>query len=333
MSRFNFWKLPLQAVLAGTLLFPSTAAFAETITVQPGDSLYLIGQRHHVTVEQLKISNHLTSDMIYSGSQLFVPPQSRTYTVQSGDVLWKIAAAYGVSTRAIIEASNLTSPDWLEVGQKLLIPIETATAPPAAEEPDKPWVELQNYTVKQGDTPWTISLAHGIPMDEFLQANKMDESQYLSIGQVVKIPVHHIPVTQTPGSTYGEYLDWFQAAQYLFPINAVATVTDFETKRQFKVKRTIGAGHADTEPLTASDTEVIKQIWGGNFSWVARPVIVEINGRQLAASMTSMPHSVQHITDNNFPGHFDIHFLNSLRHKDWQVDERHQAAVRTAAGR
>jgi LysM repeat protein len=245
-------------------------------------------------------------------------------------VLWKIAARYGVSPREIKEASNLADADWLRVGQKLLIPVKPGSPQTA---PDKPWVEYITYTVKQGDTPWTISLAHGIPMSEFLKVNKLSESQYLNIGQVVQIPVHHIPVTQTPSAAYGEYLDWFAAAQYLFPINAVATVTDFATKKQFKVKRTTGAGHADAEPLTAYDAAVIKQVWGGNYSWEVRPVIVEVNGRRLAASMSSMPHDVESIADNNFPGHFDIHFLNSVRHRDGQIDQRHQAAVRTAAGR
>ncbi|MBO8163771.1 MAG: LysM peptidoglycan-binding domain-containing protein [Brevibacillus sp.] len=327
MIRRTAWKRVLIHTTAmATLLLSPTIAAAETITVQPGDSLYLIAKRYHLTVDHLKIANHLTSDMLYAGSRLFIPPQSTIYTVQSGDVLWKIAAKTGVSATAIKEASNLVSPDWLEVGQKLLIPTKTTTA-------NKPWVELVPYTVKQGDTPWTISLAHGIPLQEFLQTNKMSEQSYLQVGQVVKIPVHHIPVTPTAGSTYGEYLDWFEAAQYLFPTNAVATVTDFATKKQFRVKRTTGAFHADSEPLTAADAAVIKQVWGGAYSWEVRPVIVEVNGRRLAASMSSMPHSVSYIANNNFNGHFDIHFLNSLRHKDGQIDERHQAAVRIAAGR
>jgi len=32
-------------------------------------------------------------------------------------------------------------------------------------------------------------------------------------------------------------------------------------------------------------------------------------------------------------GHFDIHFLNSTRHKDGEVDWSHQANVRIAAGK
>lgn len=44
------------------------------------------------------------------------------HAVQAGETLSHIAAAYGVTTRAIINANNLQNPDRLRVGQKLFIP-------------------------------------------------------------------------------------------------------------------------------------------------------------------------------------------------------------------
>jgi LysM repeat protein len=374
------WKrFLLSTVLSGAILLPATTAAAETITIRSGDTLGNLAGKYNLTVEHLKIANHLTSDNLYVGSTLYIPPQSTIYTVQSGDTLWKIATRFG-TTIAKIQEINQLKRDTLLPGQKLLIPAAAAPtgstvytvvsgdvlwkiadrfkvsiqsivdanklptmelrigqkliipAPQSDPNPDKPWVEMTSYTVRKGDTPWTISIDHGIPMTEFLQANGLNSHTYLAIGQVVKIPVHHVPVLETPGDKYGEYLDWFEGAQYVFPINAVATVTDFHSGKQFKVKRTIGAFHSDTEPLTAADTAIIKEVWGGNFSWSVRPVIVEVNGRRIAASMSSMPHSAEYIVDNDFTGHFDIHFLNSLRHKDNQIDPTHQAAIKIAAG-
>ena len=46
---------------------------------------------------------------------------SRTYTVQSGDSLWKIATNYGVSVNALKQANGLSS-DLLSIGQILIIP-------------------------------------------------------------------------------------------------------------------------------------------------------------------------------------------------------------------
>ncbi|MGN7469671.1 LysM peptidoglycan-binding domain-containing protein [Brevibacillus sp. SAFN-007a] len=335
MFKKTRWKrLALQTALVAGLL-PATSAWAKTIQVVPGDTLGNIAYQHQITVEQLKLANQLTSDRILVGQKLYIPPRSTVYTVKPGDVLWKIAYNHGVSIQTIANTNHLPTTDLLLIGQKLLIPTQEpqADTPPSKPERDKPWVEYTRYQVVKGDTPWTISIAHGIPFTEFLQVNNLSESDHLQIGQIVTIPVHHIPQTATAGAKYGEYLDWFEAAQYLFPINATAKVTDFATGKSFMVKRTIGASHSDTEPLTAADSAAIKSIWGGSFSWSIRPVIVEVNGRRLAASMSSMPHSIEYITDNDFDGHFDIHFPGSLRHKDNQIDPDHQAAIRIAAGK
>jgi LysM repeat protein len=315
-------------ILAGSSLYIPPKS--DIYPIKSGDTLWKIAARFQTSIQTLKEINRLTSDTLMVGDKLLVPRRGTVYTVKSGDVLWKIADKFGVTISAIMDANKLTSTRLL-VGQKLFIPAANGSQP-APSVSDKPWVEMTTYTVKKGDTPWTVSLAHGIPMEEFLRVNYLSPSAPLQVGQKVKIPVHHIPATKTPGEPYGEYLDWFEAAQYLFPINAVAKVTDFRTGKSFKVKRTIGAFHSDTEPLTAADAAIIKQIWGGNYSWSVRPVIVEVNGRKIAASMSSMPHSIDTITSNNFPGHFDIHFRNSLRHKDSQIDARHQEAVKVAAG-
>ena len=44
------------------------------------------------------------------------------HVVQPGENLSRIASAYGVSMKAIVDANNLSKPDQLNVGQKLFIP-------------------------------------------------------------------------------------------------------------------------------------------------------------------------------------------------------------------
>lgn len=160
---------------------------------------------------------------------------------------------------------------------------------------------------------------------------------------------------QSAGNGKVELLDWWKQANAVFPTNSVATVKDVYTGKTFKVKRTMGSNHADCEALTLEDTKIIKSIWGG-FSWTRRPVHVLINGRVLAASMTAMPHAgidsapafqtvdnrsgdygrgqnLDVVKNNGMDGHFDIHFLNSTRHKDGKVDPQHQALIKEAANK
>lgn len=50
------------------------------------------------------------------------PPSFIVYVVQRGDTLWKIARRYCVNMEALVEFNNLEDPDYMEVGQKVLIP-------------------------------------------------------------------------------------------------------------------------------------------------------------------------------------------------------------------
>lgn len=218
-----------------------------------------------------------------------------------------------------------------------------------------PNTTYKNYSVVSGDNTWSLAIKFGITQNDLLKANNLTTNSVINIGQALKIPQVNVPV-KPYYNKYGEYQNWFTSAQYLFPIGANATVIDYFTGKSFNVKRTIGAGHSDTETLTAQDTAIMKEIFRGTWSWETRPVIVVVNGRRLAASMAGMPHAgldaypadanvsnrsgnygygpnLDYIKGNNMDGHFDIHFLGSLRHVDWQTDERHQAMIKISANR
>lgn len=218
-----------------------------------------------------------------------------------------------------------------------------------------PYRTYDSYIVAKGDTLWSIASNNGISLDDLLKANNMTSSSVLSIGQAIQIPRVNIPV-KPYYSKYGEYQDWFTAAQYIFPVGTEATIIDIFSGKSFKIKRTIGSGHADCETLTLQDTEIMKQIFGGSWSWQKRPVIVYINGRRIAASIAGMPHAgldaypagvsvdnrsdnygygpnYDYIKGNGMDGHFDLHFPGSLRHKDWQVDSEHQAMIGISSNR
>jgi LysM repeat protein len=261
------------------------------------------------------------------------PAETFTYTVKPGDSLWKLANQFNTSVDKLKSLNNL-SGDMIYVGQLLKISLNTSGQAPkeTSKTQSENTVTYISYTIKPGDSMWDLSIKYGIPMAELLKVNNMNENSLLSVGQKIKIPVHNIAVQERVSEKHGEYLDWWTEAQYVFPINKVATVTDFQTGRTFKIKRTTGAFHADCEPLTARDAAIIKEVWGGSYSWTERAVIVVVDGRKIAASMSSMPHDVEYIKDNNFNGHFDLHFRNSTRHKDGMISQAHQAQIRIAAG-
>lgn len=130
----------------------------------------------------------------------------------------------------------------------------------------------------------------------------------------------------------GEFLSW-EEVHSLFPKYAEAEVIHVDSGKHFRVQRRGGTYHADVQPLTASDTAVMKTIYDSEWSWKRKAVVLCLeNGRKIAASMNGMPHGGGNITDNDFDGHFCIHFLGSKTHGSSRVDPGHQLMVWKAAG-
>ncbi|MBQ8136368.1 MAG: peptidoglycan-binding protein [Clostridia bacterium] len=132
-----------------------------------------------------------------------------------------------------------------------------------------------------------------------------------------------------------EKSDWYTGdIQSVFAPGVVAVVTDVYTGISYRVKRWAGGLHADVEPLTAADTAAICLIYGTSSAqeiadnqdqleaWRRRPLWVTIGNRTYAASAYGVPHNDDAMTilDNNYPGQFCIHFINSKVHRTEIVD-------------
>jgi len=147
---------------------------------------------------------------------------------------------------------------------------------------------------------------------------------------------------------------WFDKVENIFARGDSAKVYDIKTGLSFNIKRTYGYNHADCETLTSQDTAIMKKIYGGQWSWTRRAVIIIVDGRKIAGSMAGMPHAgadsqpgeayvtwrsggygagdnLDDVKNNDMNGHFDIHFYGSRTHGTNRVDSGHQEMVREAA--
>lgn len=95
------------------------------------------------------------------------------HTVRADDTLYRLAREYGVAVQDIVDANGLTSPERLNVGQNLIIPVEN-----------------QIHTVKSGQSLYTIARSYGISLDQLLAANPTLTAPYtIYPGQRINIPV------------------------------------------------------------------------------------------------------------------------------------------------
>ena len=162
------------------LVIPSISVSPEvsdTYIVQKGDSLWSIANKFNMTVSELKNLNNLTNNLLSIGQVLKIKDSysngETTYTVQKGDSLWVIANKYGITTEELKSYNNLTSY-LLSIGQVLKIPQgKTSTE--------------NIYTVKKGDSLWTIANRYNTTVEKIKVLNNLT-SNLLSIGQQLKIP-------------------------------------------------------------------------------------------------------------------------------------------------
>jgi hypothetical protein len=134
----------------------------------------------------------------------------------------------------------------------------------------------------------------------------------------------------SPVSFEVEPLAW-DIVDTLLPRYSKFTVIDWETGKTFQVQRRAGKNHTDVQPLTHQDTKIMKDIYGGKWSWKRRAILVKHKDYLIAASMHGMPHGAGAL-QNNFPGHFCIHFTGSTTHRSKKMDLSHRLMIMKSAG-
>jgi LysM repeat protein len=188
---------------------PREQASSGVYTVQRGDTLSAIAQRHNVSLSALMSINGLNQNsVIRPGQELLVPaggttraaasstPPSGTtsYTVQRGDSLSVIAQRHGTTVAELRSLNNL-SGDVIRVGQTLIVPdrsggaTRSAPAPTSQNSPQRaPAGDGIRHVVQAGETPGGIASKYGVSVDALMSANNMSDPRRMRIGQELIIP-------------------------------------------------------------------------------------------------------------------------------------------------
>ena len=182
------------------LIIPSKnqSTNSNTYTVVSGDSLYSIANKFNTTVNEIKSLNNLSSNNLSIGQILKIPtktnestiPNNSTYTVVSGDSLYKIANKFNTTVNEIKSLNNLSSNN-LSIGQILKIPTTNDTIDSN---------NYINYTVVKGDNLYSIARKFSTTQDELMKLNNLS-SNLLSIGQIIKIPTNNQIYTVVKGDS------------------------------------------------------------------------------------------------------------------------------------
>ena len=127
-------------------------------------------------------------------------PSNSLYVVKKGDSLWSISKKYGISVEELKKLNNL-SGNMLSIGQTLKISGEPST-------------NNDVYSVKKGDTLYSIASRFGISVDDLKKYNNLVNDS-LAVGQQLFIPTGQDSVDLI-GTNYDTYI--VQPGDTLFSI-------------------------------------------------------------------------------------------------------------------
>jgi len=168
-------------------------------TVRAGDTLFEIANRFGVTVNCILQFNPQITDpnQITPGQVICIPPASACgptptcppggilYTVQAGDTLFSIANRFGIPLDCLRRFNPQVVGDQIFPGQVLCIPPASACVP--TPTPCPPGGIL--YTVRAGDTMFSIANRFGIPLDCLIRFNpQIPNPNQIFPGQVICVP-------------------------------------------------------------------------------------------------------------------------------------------------
>lgn len=120
-------------------------------------------------------------------------------TVEAGDTVYQIAQEMDTSWQSVLKGNNIASPSELQVGQKLRMDLAFAAeeklhsqssdgsnggeSNSQAENETKP----ASYTVKIGDTLFSIMRATDVYWKKIAQDNHLSAPYILTVGQTLKL--------------------------------------------------------------------------------------------------------------------------------------------------
>ena len=155
----------------------------EIYIVKRGDTLYSIARDNNISVAELKNINNITNNTIYVGQELYLknkiveeePSENDDiYVVKKGDTLYSISKKLNISIDTL-KALNKLNTNEIYVGQQLILCN------------DKNTEEYDVYTVKKGDSLWSISQKYDISVKELIELNNLNNLT-LQINQKLKVP-------------------------------------------------------------------------------------------------------------------------------------------------
>ncbi len=188
----------------------STSSTGNTMyTVKAGESVWSVANKHHITMDQLIEWNNIKNNFIYPGQQLIVkggtsantntgsttsaakpntPNTSATtstsstgntmYTVKAGESVWSVANKHHITMDQLIEWNNIKN-NFIYPGQQVIVKKGSSQS-----TNQQSVTGSKTYTVKSGESVWSVADSHGITMAQLIEWNNI-KNNFIYPGQTL----------------------------------------------------------------------------------------------------------------------------------------------------
>jgi len=199
-----------------------------THRVRRGEALGSIARRYHIPMGDIARFNRLKNPrLIRAGAELVIPvPEGHplpkatrrrrhrrpprfqdyrrvTYTVHSGDSLWRIASRYSTSAGSVRKWNGLLRRELLHPGDKLTLYVPKGTKPRPARRRRKTTRLAAgtplppDYRVVGGDSLWSIAQRYRLTVEALATWNGLSAKATLHPGQILRLKrrpfvFHHV---------------------------------------------------------------------------------------------------------------------------------------------
>jgi len=159
--------------------------------VQSGDSLWKLAEKYDTEVSIIEQINYLDDSLLTIGMTLLIPLSKsesnnfipfEMHVVSEGDTLWSIADKYKIEMRDLTRMNNISSNEYLQLGQQLSIGNKNIHRNIESRK------RTILYSVKQGDNLYKIADLFDVSVKSINEINALSDNR-LKPGQIIKIAI------------------------------------------------------------------------------------------------------------------------------------------------
>ena len=309
--------------------------------VKPGESLWSIAQNYQVSLRELSQLNDLENEERLSVGQIIkipLPGRSKDDTdkredneeeykydwvehiVEPGENISIIAQKYYVPVEKICQLNQISEQDYVYPGQRIKIKASEQVAggskpaqyvTPKDEKNEENNIsseedgQLVYYTVKPGDTLWSIAQNYDVSMEGILAVNYLSNKDILSVGQKLEIPamggsnqgnkkIQTVEYTVAKGDSL-----WNIAQKYNIKMHEIISINQLENITQLSVGQKLKLPVSELAVASGQETKTIVTSTGTQEEKPKDVIHIVQKGETLWGISRKYQVSIQSITSAN----------------------------------